>query len=108
MFYTVPVFADSTSSAYKEFVQTYKNKFGKEPGVPADPVYDATMLLLKGIKEMGNDPDKVKDYLLNVRNYEGASGRISFNTDGDVIKDFNIKSLKNSKDSIITKIVLSN
>lgn len=106
MFYTVPAFADSASNSYKIFVQSYKNKFGSEPGVPSDPVYDATMLLLLSIKEVGYDPDKVKNHLLNIHNYQGASGRISFNVDGDVIKDFIIKSLKNNKDSVYTKIIL--
>jgi len=106
IYYTLPVFADSSSQIYKSFAKSYHDKFGKQVGVPAAPAYDGMMLLLKGIKKEGYNPDKVKKYLLGMKNYKGVSGSISFDENGDVLKDFLIKSLENGEEREIMKINL--
>ncbi len=105
MYYTVPRFSDTTSTMYKDFAGKYKSKFGKEVGVPAEPAYDAMMLILKGIKNVGYDPDKVKDYVYKVKDYQGTSGIITFDEFGDVIKPFWVKKIQAGKDSIVTEVL---
>lgn len=104
IYYTVPRFADKDSAVYKDFIDRYKTKFGKEAGVPADPAYDAMMLILKGISAVGYDPQKVKDYLHGVKNYEGVSGIITFDEHGDVVKPYWIKKLLEGKESTVSEV----
>lgn len=77
----------------KSFVETYKTKFNKDPDIYAANSYDATMLLAEAIKEVGPDGEKVKDWLY-ITNFQGVSGIIKFDTNGDVIKPVIIKTIK--------------
>jgi branched-chain amino acid transport system substrate-binding protein len=104
VYYTIPRFSDTTSSVYKDFAAKYRSKFGKEVGVPADPAYDAMMLILQGIKNMGYDPTKVKDYLYRIKGYQGVSGTITFDKFGDVIKPFWVKKIQAGKESVVSEV----
>ena len=71
-------------TAYEEFADAYEAEFGVAPGVYADTVYDATKLVALAIEKAGYDGAKIKDALREVgKNYQGASGSITFNEIGD-------------------------
>jgi len=82
----------------EEYALNYKSKFGSEPGFLSTLGYDNIMLLFNAIKYCnGDNPDCVKEYLYTVKDYPGASGNITFDENGDVIKDFVIKTVKDGK-----------
>ncbi len=61
------------------FIQAFKAKFKREPGVSADTAYDAIYVLARAIKNAGtDDPEKVKAELAKIKDFPGASGPISF------------------------------
>jgi branched-chain amino acid transport system substrate-binding protein len=97
IYFSYPKFASPEDPVYLEFKDKFKKKFNKEPGTPAEAVFDATMLILKGIDSVGYSSERVKNFLFTVKNYDGASGRISFDSNGDVIKSFVIKKIENKK-----------
>ncbi len=48
--------------------------------------YDATSMILDGIKKNGPTADGIKKYLDNVKDFDGVTGKLSFNKDHDVVR----------------------
>ena len=79
LIYTVPrQFAD------QQFIAAYKARFGKEPLLYANNYYDATYLLTNAAKICNSDPTCIKNELYKVKDYPGASGTITIDSNGDL------------------------
>ncbi len=88
------------ASEYHEEYDTPRNKEFKEAyyalvkAIPNEPVnimfaaltYDMTNLVAEGMKKYGPTPDGIKKFLDEVKDYDGVTGRLSFNPDHDVVK----------------------
>lgn len=77
----------------KQFVDSYTTAYGENPDEPAALTWDAVRVLLQAIKSTGGlsgnliaDRVAVKDALVGVKNFDGASGMMSFNESGDPSK----------------------
>lgn len=83
----------------EKFVSDYQKRFGSPPGLFAAEGYDCIMLLAQGIKNCKGvtDSNCVKELLYSVNNYQGASGTISFDKNGDVIKPMAVREIQNYK-----------
>jgi branched-chain amino acid transport system substrate-binding protein len=68
----------------KKFIDAYKARFHKAPGLVSDTAYDALNLVAAGITKGGGTPAGVAKYLHSRRNYPGAAGPTTFTADGDV------------------------
>ncbi len=79
------------------FTQNYKKAYGRENEVIAANSYDALMLAAEAIEMCEEDTSCIKDELYEVKNYSGASGVLSFDENGDVIKPLIIKTVKDGK-----------
>jgi len=84
---TIAAPPDPNDPNYKAFVEKFKAKYGKDP-VAYDPYsYDAAMILMKIVCQLGtDDPDKVKATLEQWgRNgtYVGVTGRVYLDEYGD-------------------------
>lgn len=77
--------AGPSGATYTKFATAYKTFAGKDASVYTDTVYDAIKLLAASVKAAGKtDPAAVKAEMLKIgKNYDGASGTITFNTTGD-------------------------
>ncbi len=69
---------DSKVSA--DFLKNYQAKYGEKVDAPGPTAYDAMYLINDAIKS----GKSIRDYLLSVRNYNGASGKLSIDENGDV------------------------
>ena len=49
-------------------------------------LYDATSLVLEGMKQGGPNSEGIKKYLENVKDFDGVTGKLSFNKDNDVVR----------------------
>jgi branched-chain amino acid transport system substrate-binding protein len=87
---------DSTSSTAMNFGKLYKQKFNADASVAVAVGYDAVMLIYNSIKKEGNDPQKVADYIRNLKNYNGALGNFSFEN-GDINMKTVFKIVQNGK-----------
>jgi len=88
-----------------EFIQRYEKAYGKKPELFAAEAYDIIWLIANAIKETGKtDPTSIKDYLYTVKDYPGASGVITFDKNGDVLKPMAIKTIKNGKPVLIETV----
>ncbi len=67
-------------------------------------VYDATMILADIMKRVGTDPEKIKNELYKVKDYQGVSGVITLDTNGDLASNSYVtKVAKNGKGEILYK-----
>ncbi|HEX2252330.1 MAG TPA: ABC transporter substrate-binding protein [Thermoanaerobaculia bacterium] len=70
----------------KAFSDAYEAKYGEAPDVWAAHGYDSFMVLIEAMKEAGARPRDIWEGLRAVRNFQGATGVIQFNEQGDVGK----------------------
>lgn len=76
---------ESKDANISKFVSDFNTKYGHLPNSFAAQAYDAMGLILEGLSQNGPDREKIKDYLYNVKDYPGVTGKLTFNQ-GDVQK----------------------
>lgn len=59
----------------KEFVDNYKQKFGKLPGHYPAFGYDTTILIAEAVKKGGYEPEKIRKALLDIKNLDLTLGQ---------------------------------
>ena len=97
--------AEAEGNEVSEFKKLYKAKYNSEPELFAAEAYDIVKLIANVISLQDTDSissEKIKDYLYSVKNYQGASGIITFDQNGDVLKPMAIKKIMNGQLSILT------
>lgn len=73
----------------KKLVEAYRKKTGKSPSTWVALSYDSTMAVLEAIRKTdARTRADVKKGLDNFGSYEGATGKIEFDENGDVKKEF--------------------
>ena len=77
----------------KQFVDAYKSAYGENPDEPAALTWDALRVFLQAVKDTGKvsgnlltDRKAVRDAIAKVKNFDGASGVMTFNESGDPSK----------------------
>lgn len=82
------------------FLDRFQEVYGQEPGITADAAYDIPFLLKQAIEECASfsDVDCLKSKLLEIKEFEGASGKIEFDVNGDVVgKSYDLIQIKNGQ-----------
>jgi len=95
-----PFFYDANSSdqGIAEFVTAYTEKYNETPNYINAGAYDALNILAKVIAENpGHEPHEIKQALLEIKDYSGGSGNISFDKNGDVDKEIFIKQIQETE-----------
>jgi len=86
----------SDSNRSRAFVEKYENAGFFHVGTALG--YDAVMLLADAIRRAGStDKAKIRDAIAGTLDYQGITGKISFNANGDPIKSAVIMEIKNGK-----------
>ena len=82
----------------QRFAGEYKRKHGTEPELFAAEGYDCVQLVADGVRASGGiaRATSIRDHLYSVRDYGGASGIISFDHNGDVVKPMSVKRIVGS------------
>jgi len=81
----------------KRFAEVFYAKYGTAPSNFEANGYDAVKILAEAIGKVGMDTDRISSYISSIKQYEGASGNISFGSNGEVTKPVSIKTVKNGK-----------
>jgi branched-chain amino acid transport system substrate-binding protein len=81
------------------FVNSYKKKYNTEPGWVEAHSYDAFMLAYQAANSVNGQVTgtSIKSYLDGVKDYEGVTGKIAFDQNGDVLKPVVFKTIKDGK-----------
>jgi hypothetical protein len=69
---------DSGNRNWSQFSKAYSATYGHQPDKVAGQTYDAIGLILSGLRQGKNTPERLRDYLNNIDNYEGVSCAITF------------------------------
>lgn len=77
-------FDPERSPLAKEFVTKFRQRAGRDPSITDALAYDGARLLGEAIQKVGNDPRAVRDYIIKVKDWPGAIGKINFDADGNV------------------------
>jgi branched-chain amino acid transport system substrate-binding protein len=101
LFVTTPFLPDKAGPAAASFVKAYKKKFGNEPNWFAANTYDAVGISAAAIKAVGQDREKIRDWLAGINTkeeaYQGVAGATYFDKNGDCLKDAFVKEIKGGK-----------
>jgi branched-chain amino acid transport system substrate-binding protein len=91
--FTTHYAAAGAKGATREFIDTYKQKYGYIPDDVAALTWDSIWLMLKAIQNTGGltgnidkDRDAVKDQLAKIRDFDGITGKMTFTPEGDPSK----------------------
>lgn len=85
-----------------EFKEKYRIKYGVQPPLFAAEGYDIIFILKKIIDDNINiNSEMIKNALYKIKDYQGASGVISFDENGDVIKPMAIKVINGLKNTLL-------
>lgn len=71
----------------KDFVSAYQSRFGSEPGWIAAHGYDAIQVIAKALEKEGANREAIQKGLSEIEGFPGVSGTITFDENGDVIKE---------------------
>lgn len=69
--------------AGQSFARRYREATGASPSAVASETYDAVMVTVRALRVAGANRARVRDRLARVQNFDGASGRISFDHEGN-------------------------
>ena len=88
MIYPQPSFdLDSDDDAMRRFITAFRARYGEPPSRFAALGYDTLRLLYDAMVLGGTaHPDTVRTSLRQLKDYQGASGRINFDENGDVVQ----------------------
>ncbi|MBW2990522.1 ABC transporter substrate-binding protein [Candidatus Woesearchaeota archaeon] len=93
--YPYPYDSESEDESVKNFIMKYKVTYNEIPDMTAANSYDALKVLAYAIENVGEDTDDIKEFLVTVKDFPGASGKFSFDKNGDVEKEILIKKVEN-------------
>ena len=77
----------------------YRQQTGEEAPFPGymSGTYDAVYLIADAIAKNGYDSEKIKDYLYQVKDYDGAVGKLTIDQNGDAILDYSVEQVKSGQ-----------
>lgn len=96
--FSTPVFdPGSDDSLIATFVRRYTSKHGAEPNIWAGYGYDVFRVAAEALRR-ADDPlsaRQIKDALYGIRGFPGVTGSVSFDVNGDVVKELRMMIVQN-------------
>jgi len=92
----------------KKFLQIFEKEYGKkEPDAFTAMAADAYLMLVDAINRAGStDPEKIREAIINTKDFQGVTGKIIMKPDGDPIKAMVIDKVKDRKFIYVSTINL--
>lgn len=89
----------------EEFLKAYRAKYKDEPAAVTALGFDAYLVVRAAIEKAGSiDGKKIRDEIAKTKDFEGAAGMITLNSDGDAVKNAVIKVVKDGKFKYLTTV----
>lgn len=96
--YTFAIPPSDEDPTVANFKKNYYSKYSKGPGLTSDTGYDAIKMIVLTIKLGGGfSGDDIKEGLYKIKDFHGASGIMSFDRNGDVVKPIGLKTVQDGK-----------
>jgi ABC-type branched-subunit amino acid transport system substrate-binding protein len=91
-------FADGNASHVQAFTLEFERAFGENPGFIEAIAYDSAGILLQFLSNTAiHFKSRLKDELLNMVDFQGVTGRTSFDYQGDALKKLYILRITGSR-----------
>jgi branched-chain amino acid transport system substrate-binding protein len=87
----------SSAAQVVKFQKAFKAKFGKPPGLIAALGYDCANLLITAVESRGANAEAIRSFLAGTKGYQGATGEMTFDNNGDVHKPVLLKTVREGK-----------
>lgn len=95
---------DDTEPEVQAFVEAYRGKYGEDPTAFAALGYDAANIMMNAIETAGStDSQAIIDSIKSTA-YKGVTGEITFDENGDPIKEVSILKIEGGKYKLFEKI----
>jgi branched-chain amino acid transport system substrate-binding protein len=88
---------DDPRPIVQNFLKNYRKAYNEDADMVGASSYDAFMILLNAIKKAGTDPRAIQKGLLETKDYNGLTGKISRFVQGEVVKPVQIQVVKGGK-----------
>ena len=88
---------DDSRPVVQNFLKNYRAAYGHDADMVGASSYDAFMILVHAIKKAGTGPKAIQKALLETKNYNGLTGKISRFVQGEVVKPVQIQVVKDGK-----------
>lgn len=87
-----------TTKSAEKFCKDFQDKYSRPPSAFAALGFDAFNLAIDAIKRANSaDPKAIRDALAATKDYEGCTGIITLDLNGDASKDAIIKTVENAQ-----------
>ena len=101
LFFAISYDLNTINQESEKFLEAYHEKYGKDKE-PEDSValgYDAYLIAINAVNDAGNDPsgNDIRKVLASAKEFQGASGNITFNTEGDPLRSAQISTWEGKK-----------
>jgi len=94
-----------TTKAAEKFNKDFMEKYEKQPSAFAALGFDAYNLIIDAIKRANSiDPKEIRDAMAETKGYEGVTGIITLDSNGDAVKDAVIKKVEDGQFKYITTV----
>ncbi len=90
---------DDTNPATRRFVDAYRKRKGKPPTIFVAEAYDSFMIIASAIKNVGSTrPGEVRKGILDTKDFQGITGTITMDEQGEVVRSpYILKLVKDKK-----------
>ncbi|MED1469471.1 ABC transporter substrate-binding protein [Bacillus salipaludis] len=96
--FTTSFFATDKREAVQNFVKAWHDKYkDSEPDMLSSQSFDATEVILEAMKKAGTDREKLAKAINETKDFEGTSGKISFDAQHEVVKPVIFMTVKDGK-----------
>lgn len=94
-----------TTKAAEKFNKDFQAKYNRLPSAFAALGFDAFNMVIDAIKRAGSaDPKAIRDALAVTKDYEGVTGIITLDLNGDAVKDAIIRKVENGEFKYMTTV----
>jgi len=88
---------DDPRPLVQNFLKNYRQAYGEDADMVGASSYDAFMILVKAVEKAGTNPKAIQKALLETKDYNGLTGKISRFVQGEVVKAVQIQVVKGGK-----------
>ena len=87
-------YADSSSIRVRDFVSTFSATFDSSPTIWEASAYDTTCIIRQMIEKGANSRNELNEAISSLKDYQGATGVISFYSDGSTRKEITVLTVR--------------
>ena len=88
---------ESREPKVQEFVQKFKQRYGKNPGLFAATHYDAVYIIAQAIEKGDFTAEGLKKGLMEIKDFPGITGKTTFTATGDADKPLILKTIRDGR-----------